>query len=77
MAKLILNPNTADVQIIDLDQPAMLIGSAQDADIRIDDESLAGPCARIETKSDGCYIINLGSGGLTVNGEDVSFQRLQ
>jgi len=77
MATLILNPETPAVRFVTLDKPFLLIGSAQDADVRLEDDSLANHCARIEKKPDGFYIISLDSaGGVVVNGVDTSFQRI-
>lgn len=78
MATLILNPDTAEARFVPLDKPAILIGSSPDADVLLEDESIANLHARIEQKPDGCYIICLNpAGGVAVNGADVSFQRIK
>ena len=78
MATLILNPETPDTQLVSLDKPSILIGSAADADVQLESESVAEHHARIELKPDGCYIISLNpAGGIYVNGDEVSFQRIR
>ena len=59
MATLILNPETADTHFVQLNQPSILIGRAPDADVCLEDESLADHHARIEQKPDEYYIISL------------------
>lgn len=76
MATLVLNPETTDAQSVLLDNPSILIGSAPDADVQLEDG--AEQVARIEHKADGYYLITLDStGGVLVNGSEVSLQRLK
>ncbi len=78
MATLVLNAGTQDEHSVRLDKPSVLAGSAEDADVRLEGDSVLNHHARIEHKPDGYYIINLDSlGGIRINGEVVSFQRLQ
>lgn len=78
MATLVLHPETADSRIILLDKPSLLIGSSPEADILLESEVVSASHARIEHQPDGYYIINLaGTPGVSVNGVEVSFQRLK
>lgn len=78
MATLVLDPESADPRLIHLNKPSMLIGKAADADVSLQDDSLADHHARIDKKEDGYYIINLQNGSdIFVNGESVTFQKLK
>ena len=78
MATLVLYPKTPDSRLIDLDKPSLLIGSAPEADVSLQNESVSDRHARIEQKPDGYYIVSLApSPGVLVNGVEITFQRLK
>ena len=61
-----------------LSSQIMLVGRDEEADIRIDEPLVSRFHARIERRSTGIFLIDLGSTNLTrVNGEVVSQQALQ
>jgi hypothetical protein len=77
MATLTLYPDSANAQVVDLDQPTMLIGSGADAAIQLADASVKECHARIEHRPDGYYLISLvNPPAVFVNGVEVTFQRL-
>jgi len=77
MATLILDPETSNTRSIQLNKPSMLMGRTPDADVHLEGESVLDQHARIEHKPDGYYLISLDStGGVLVNGTEITFQRL-
>lgn len=77
MAKLVLYPDSQDARIVQLDKPSMLIGSSQDADIRLESDLVSESHARLEHKPDGDYLISLvNTSSVFVNGVETSFQQL-
>lgn len=78
MATLVLHPETTDSRLVLLDKPSLLLGSSPDVDILLESEAVLASHARIEHKPDGYYIISLaGTSAVSVNGVEVTFQRLK
>jgi hypothetical protein len=78
MATLILNPDSETPRLIHLDKSSTLIGKASDADVVLDSDVPADHHARIKSKEDGLYLINLqGDSNVCVNGKDIISHKLQ
>lgn len=78
MVTLLLDPESTNPRLVQIDKQALVIGKAAGADLSIQNESLADYHARIERKADGLFLINLQAvSNVWVNGEPVSFQKLK
>jgi tetratricopeptide (TPR) repeat protein len=75
MAILILYPKTPNLRTIQLDKPSIVIGSAPNSDVCLENESISDCHARIEHKEDGYYLSSLAP-GVFVNGTEITFYRL-
>ncbi len=77
MGILVLHPKTEASRLIHLDKPSMMIGSAPDADIRLESDRVAECHARIEHKPSGYYLISLSAApDLFINGVETTFHQL-